>query len=599
MEVGIHVNDITGGQRNYTVDLRGFGEAAALNTLVLVDGRRVNQADLSGTDWTQIPLDRVERIEVVRGGRTGVLYGDNATGGVINIITKDGGRNQVGGGIRAGSYSTYEAIAHATGSVDRISYAFSGSWRDTDGYRDNSQNEATDFGANLGYKVTEKLSVNLSGGHHEDAAGLPGAIRESDFDAGASRTDSIYPDDYADYDDAYIKVSPELHFMKNSMVSLDASYRKRTTLYYASWEGGSYTGDTEIRTVGVNPRLSIRENIFGFDHSLNVGVDYTRVKEDITNTTRSEFFDPLTDDFRLEKENYGFYVHDELTVTPDFSVSGGYRYDAVAYRLGYEIDGYIFLLNDAPPPIEYDESLYTIGVNYRLNPMSNAYMSFSRSYRYPVLDEFFSYFSNTFNTELAPQTSNDYEVGVRYAFEDGTSVGLNLFYIETADEIFYDPYYLWGANVNMDGDTVRQGIEFKAERGFEWGQMGIHYAYTDTDIDGGVYDGMDIPNVPRHQSGFNALVDYWTPLTLAINGRYVGKRVFVSDWTNSLGEQDAFFVMNAKLKYAWRNVTAFMDINNLLNEEYSEYGVISVYANERAYYPSPETNFLFGLSMEF
>ena len=38
------------------MDLRGFGETATLNTLVLVDGRRVNQADLSGTDWSQIPL---------------------------------------------------------------------------------------------------------------------------------------------------------------------------------------------------------------------------------------------------------------------------------------------------------------------------------------------------------------------------------------------------------------------------------------------------------------------------------------------------------------------------------------------------------------
>jgi outer membrane receptor protein involved in Fe transport len=110
---------------------------------------------------------------------------------------------------------------------------------------------------------------------------------------------------------------------------------------------------------------------------------------------------------------------------------------------------------------------------------------------------------------------------------------------------------------------------------------------------------MEIPNVPEHQSGFNALVDCWKPVTVAINGRYTGKRVFVSDWTNEMGEQGAYFVLNAKLKYAWRNVTAFVDINNLLNEKYSEYGVINVYTNDRAYYPSPETNFLFGLTLEF
>ena len=73
--------------RQQSVDIRGFGETGALNTLVLVDGRRVNEIDLSGVDWSQIPLDQVERIEIVRGPGS-VLYGDNAVGGVINIITK-------------------------------------------------------------------------------------------------------------------------------------------------------------------------------------------------------------------------------------------------------------------------------------------------------------------------------------------------------------------------------------------------------------------------------------------------------------------------------------------------------------------------------
>lgn len=77
---GVLVNDITGNRRSFTVDLRGFGETAPLNTLVLVDGRRLNEPDLSGVDWTEIPIERVSRIEVIRGGRGSVLYGDNATG---------------------------------------------------------------------------------------------------------------------------------------------------------------------------------------------------------------------------------------------------------------------------------------------------------------------------------------------------------------------------------------------------------------------------------------------------------------------------------------------------------------------------------------
>ena len=70
-EVGLVVRDFLGNGKSASVDLRGFGETASGNTLVLIDGRRVNEIDLSGVDWLQIPLDQVERIEVVRGAGSG------------------------------------------------------------------------------------------------------------------------------------------------------------------------------------------------------------------------------------------------------------------------------------------------------------------------------------------------------------------------------------------------------------------------------------------------------------------------------------------------------------------------------------------------
>ncbi len=152
---GIHVNDITGNRRSYTVDLRGFGETAGLNTLVLVDGRRINQVDLSGTDWSLIPIDRVSRIEIIKGGRASVLYGDNAAGGVINIITKKGEDFKFGGKVAAGSYESYKTSAYLSGSKNNFSYALTGNYYDSDGYRDNSETEAKDFGLDLGYRLGE------------------------------------------------------------------------------------------------------------------------------------------------------------------------------------------------------------------------------------------------------------------------------------------------------------------------------------------------------------------------------------------------------------------------------------------------------------
>jgi len=112
---GLVVRSLMGSGKNAQVDLRGYGETGPYNTLVLVDGRKVNAIDLSGVDWTQIPVDQVERIEIVRGTGT-VLYGDNAAGGVINIITKTPSEGFTAkGGVSFGSYGRERLEASAGG----------------------------------------------------------------------------------------------------------------------------------------------------------------------------------------------------------------------------------------------------------------------------------------------------------------------------------------------------------------------------------------------------------------------------------------------------------------------------------------------------
>jgi iron complex outermembrane receptor protein len=590
-QVGVHVTDISGNRRTYRVDLRGFGETAQLNTLVLVDGRRTNQPDLSGSDWALIPLERVERIEIIRGGRGSVLYGDNASGGVINIITKEGEAFETGGELAGGSYDTLSANAYVSGNKNNISYALSGSYYDSDGYRDNSDSEAKDFGLNLGYFFEDTAKLSLSGGYHTDDTGLPGALKASDFAAGASRTDTTHPDDFSDVDDYYIKLLPEIFFLEDSLFKFDLSLRERDSTFFSSFTGGSFEGDTEIKTAIASPQFIFKEQVFGFDNNLTFGIDYVKSEEDILNTTFFMGF-PSTDKFSLEKENHGYYIHDEIFLLENLALSGGYRYDKVEYRFD----------PSTPDETDFDENLFTAGINYNFFTDSYVYFSFAESFRYPVLDEIFDFFTNTIDATLVPQTSDNYELGIRHYFTQTLWAGLNLFRIDTEDEIFFDPTggpFGFGANENFDDETRRDGVEVAAGIKFDQISLRASYTYTDAEILGGRFAGNDVPSVPEHMATFDSIFDLGRGFMLGLNGIYVGTRFFESDWANAFPKQDDYVVLNAKFKYNWKKYTAFLDINNILDEEYSEFGVLSSTPVEPAFYPSPEINFLVGISAAF
>jgi iron complex outermembrane receptor protein len=586
-QAGIHVNDIAGNRRNYTVDLRGFGETASLNTLVLVDGRRINQADLSGSDWALIPLERVKKIEIIRGGRGSVLYGDNAGGGVINIITKEGEAFKTGAEINGGSYDTFKGSAFVSGTQSKLSYAISGSYLTSDGYRDNSDTEAKDLGLNLGYYQNDIVKWNLSSGFHTDNTGLPGAIKASEFAAGASRTDSLQPDDFADVEEYYVKGGPAIFFLRDSEFKTDISFRKRNVLSFASFDAGSFTGDTDIHTLTVSPQFIFKETLWGLDNRLIIGFDYTDVEEDITNS--SVFFGvPSAGIFELKKENYGYYIHDEIRPWDNFAISGGYRYDRAEFKFK----------PSTPDKKTMSEDLFTAGLNYNFYQKSSIYISFSRSFRYPVLDELFNFLTNAIDATLIPQDSDNYEFGIRHYFTQSLFANINIFRIDTEKEIFFNPVSF--ANENLDGKTRRDGFEFSMTKIFNKVTLSGNYTYTDATIRNGRFADNALPNVPRHKAALSTLFELGNGFSLTVDGVYVGERPFISDFTNDFEDQEDYLIVNTKLKYQWKKITAFLNVNNITDEEYSEYGGISTFPiTEPGFFPSPKINFLTGISAVF
>src|SRR3990167_3971817 len=220
-----------GTTKSANIDIRGFGETAPSNILVLINDRKINAIDLSGPDLLRIPIGSVERIEIIRGAGS-VLYGDNAVGGVVNIITKKGKGDLSGKiGTTYGSYdSRSENLEISGGYKDALSYYVYSEYRDDGGYRSNSNLLSKDFNTRLGYQYSDKLSVDLIGGWHEDDYGLPGGLTDAQLES-LGRRGSANEQDFASTKDRNIQlvfdVKPWPYDLYLGHFVIDASYSNK------------------------------------------------------------------------------------------------------------------------------------------------------------------------------------------------------------------------------------------------------------------------------------------------------------------------------------------------------------------------------------
>jgi vitamin B12 transporter len=341
-------------------------------TVVLVDGVRVSSPTQGLTELSELTLDGIDRVEVVRGPQS-TLYGADAIGGVVNIITKKGqGPPTATLWVEGGSYGTTREQANVQGSFGGFNYNLSGSRFDTRGHIrqfDHDDSNLTSFNGRIGYDFPWKGELSLAG--------------------------------------RYLKLDNDLPiFSTNPRTILDPNSRSQSETYL-------YTLTYRQPVVSwwdVSLRYSQWWNNTGFQNPPPPGTSFTRSQID-TRRQEAEFissfrvtsWDTLTvgyenraeqadnrGTFRASVETHSGFLQDEVRLFDRLFVTGGVRYE----------DNSAFG-SALTPRVAVALLVKETGTKLRA--------TWGKGFRAPTLNELF--FPNFGNPDLQPERSESYDVG--------------------------------------------------------------------------------------------------------------------------------------------------------------------------------------------
>lgn len=469
---------------DYTLDLRGFGATADSNQVVIVDGVKLNEGDMGGTRLSGIPIDSVDRIEVIRGSGS-VLYGEGATGGVIVVTTKAGRgvarKSRATGSMTLGSHSLADMRGNATLAAGGFSVDAAVSNRESDGYRQNQKSETHATSATAQWQG-ESFRVGASQAYDRLDAGLPGGLNAQQYSADPSQASSLTNRASIGTHRGSLFAQADLG---NWQLGLDYGQREKTL---RSFSGSVYAYDIEADNLSLRARHNL--DLGGAKNAFIFGVDTAEWEREVFASSNAE------------QKSRAFYAKDDYTFASGTRLSLGGR----AERIEKSSTDF-FAVN----PEDDTQHAWELGLTQPIFAGASAYGRVGRSYRLPNADEF------TWTdpaTGLRPQTSRDYEVGARWAGET-TRAEVRIYRSNLTDEIGYDPagtnpFGATGANVNYD-PTRRQGVEVEVA-GSATKTVGLRAvaAYRQARFEGGAYDGNQVPLSPKASVSLQA---GWKPTT--------------------------------------------------------------------------------------
>ena len=520
------------------ISIRGSTEK---QVLVLIDGRLVNSPRSGDIDLSTIPLDNVERIEVLRGPASS-LYGSSAMGGVVNIITKEpprkGQKTEFMSSI--GTFRTYQELFSHGARFKKFGYQLNTSYQSSEGYRDNSEFIAKDASSKLTYEFNQGNKLTLNEGFYKDSLGAPGTITSPDLnDKQIDRKNFIDVNwDVVPWEDEDIAFSTRVYqnYDRMEFIETPEPLDKSTHI-------------TKARGINLKYNQGISDvyrMIYGFDWTEN-----------------------LNNSSKTAKHQYivrAGYLENQIDLLESLKVDFGARLDDYS-NFGTEISP-------------------SVNLQYRLKGIK-FHSLIARSFRAPTFNDLYWPLSagSQGNPSLQPEKGITEEFGIEKSFSKSLKIGITYFrsdydnlikWQKDADDI-YRP-----KNINS---AIIDGIEqeFKIEP-FDALNIGIGYTYLRAKDK---VTHKYLTYQPKHHANFSIKYKGPAGFNLGLEGQFVD-RAF-DNATNTIYVK-RYYVLDTRLsKDVNKNLNIFFNIDNLLNKKYE---------NRRGY-PMPGFSLTSGMKLKF
>ncbi len=591
-----------GGKSQMFVSIRGFEQD---DLKVLIDGIPAHEAYDGTVDLSMISTEAISKITVAKGASS-VLYGANTMGGVINIITKKGGKEPVTEATASlGNDGAAKYTLNHGGRLGVLNYWLTYGYSESDGFRlsddfnpanpivglgtdyneDGGTRDLSDYikrtlSAKVGYESDEGTGIYFSFDYHNNERGIP---------SGMSRYWA-----FTKWDQWQLNLVGEYVF--NDMFSAKARvfYVKHDdTITDVSWDADHTTGRKWFETSSYDDdsRGAELHGFFDLERwgNLRIGLNYLRDNHrqqdfyDAETMSVWRFGDPLG--FQPEEEysadTYTLAVEDEIRPTEHLAVVFGMSYDTFEPGKAY----------NKPVPDKTSTVNPQIGLVYDVDQKTSIHASVGKKTRFPQLKELYSEVAGG-NPELDPQKTVTYEIGAYHGFNGMFRGNIAVFYNDVSDLIDQVEDQASGEDiyVNLYEANIK-GIEAELRMDLSCGVLArLNYTYMSTEDRSN--QGREMEGRPEHRLSLDLRYGFPFGLTANLQTSYA-TGAYWEDPDYNWVELPHVFLIDAKI------TQGLGDIFNLDSELFVQVDNLTDYDYYQSFGPEPGRNFMAGLSVKF